>query len=304
MENYYKILNVAENATQDEIKKSFRKLAKENHPDKGGDENTFKKINEAYETLSDENKRNQYDNRNNNPFGNQGFNPFSDFFGGFNQQRGGVSDKIINVNITVTDSLLGKEKEFTYDRKFKCEPCNGMGGNRNRCGSCNGSGYIQQQVGMGMFTQVFTSPCNVCGTKGYTLTNVCSSCHGNGHNVKKHTIKIQLPVGIDDSQFIKLQGNGDYSNAGYGNLVIRVQVIPENNFEKMGDDLIYNAYFNYDELMNDTLEIPHPTGTISINLPEEFNTTKPLRIKTKGFNGGDLYVKLFVKFLRKDLQHI
>ncbi len=88
------------------------------------------------------------------------------------------------------------------------------------------------------------------------------------------------------------------------NLVIRVQVIPENNFEKMGDDLIYNAYFNYDELMNDTLEIPHPTGTISINLPEEFNTTKPLRIKTKGFNGGDLYVKLFVKFLRKDLQHI
>ena len=145
---------------------------------------------------------------------------------------------------------------------------------------------------------------NVCGTKGYTLTNVCSSCHGNGHNVKKHTIKIQLPVGIDDSQFIKLQGNGDYSNAGYGNLVIRVQVIPENNFEKLGDDLIYNAYFNYDELMNDTLEIPHPTGTISINLPEEFNTTKPLRIKTKGFNGGDLYVKLFVKFLRKDLQHI
>jgi molecular chaperone DnaJ len=98
-----------------------------------------------------------------------------------------------------------------------------------------------------------------------------------------------------------MQGNGDYNNGIYGNLVIRVKMAPEGNFEKSGNDLVYNAFLNLEDLSNDSLEIPHPSGSISIKIPEDFDTSKPLRVKSKGFRGngvGDLFVKLFVKFKR------
>jgi DnaJ-class molecular chaperone len=103
---------------------------------------------------------------------------------------------------------------------------------------------------------------------------------------------------VDESQFLKLQGYGDFHNGMYGNLILKINIIPVDNFEKMGNDLIYNVYYTLDDITSGKLEIPHPSGTISINLPEEFDTSKPLRIQSKGFNGGDLFIKQFVRFKR------
>lgn len=298
MENLYNILGVNDNATQEEIKKAYRKLAKENHPDKGGDETKFKKIAEAYDTLGDEDKRKQYDRGGsiNDFFNFGGFN-----FGGFKHQTG--PDKVINVNVGTVESFIGGEKEIKYDRKVKCEPCNGDGGDKDYCMTCKGAGYQQKKVGNSLFHQIITHPCNSCNGAGYTLKNVCKTCYGHGALDKEETIKFILPKNIDGSQFFKFKGNGDYRNGGYGNLVMRIEIVPEDNFEMNGNHLIYNAYFDLDTLNNDVIEIPHPYGKLSITLPDEFETSKPLRVRGKGVNGGDMYVKLYVKFVRKVQEH-
>jgi molecular chaperone DnaJ len=302
-ENYYTVLGVQENADQDTIKKAYRHLAKTHHPDKGGDDEIFKKVSEAYDVLGDDNKRAQYDNQRKNPFGNMGgFNPFDEFFSSSQRHHTIRPDKVINLKVTVTESYLGVEKEIEYDRKHKCTPCNGEGGDKVTCSVCKGQGQIQQKVSMGMFTQIFAHPCNACSARGFTFSKVCGTCNGDGRTGKPHKIKVKLPVGVDDSQFLKMSGNGDYSNNGYGNLVIKVEIVSDNNFDKFGDDLIYNAYFSYEDLSKSTFEIPHPLGPISINVPNDFDTSKPLRVKSKGFNNGDMFIKLFVKFLRTDEQ--
>ena len=303
-EDYYKVLGVQENSDQETIKKAYRSLAKTHHPDKGGNDEIFKKVSEAYDVLGDENKRAQYDNQRRNPFGNGGFNPFDSFFGGGGRRQPGRPDKVINITVTVTESYLGVEKEFEYPRKHKCNPCNGEGGDRVTCRVCNGVGQIQQKVAMGMFTQIFSQPCGACQSRGYTFSKVCGTCSGEGRITKNNTLKVKLPVGVDESQFLKLSGNGDYSNGGYGNLVIKVNVVSDNNFEKIGDDLVYNAFFNYEDLSKATLNVPHPLGDLTITLPKEFDTTKPLRVKSKGFNNKDMFVRLYVKFVRTDEQYV
>lgn len=301
-ENYYTVLGVNEKASQEEIKKAYRKLVVKHHPDKGGSEETFKKISEAYDTLGDENKRNQYDNRNNNPFGGAGFNPFSDMFGnmfnqgGFAQNYRRGNDKVINLNVGVLESFKGDDKIINYSREIMCDGCNGQGGDKTRCHVCDGNGYRTIKIGGNMFSQVVRQTCGNCKGSGQVYKTVCGSCNGKTTKTNMETIKIKLPQGVDESQFLKMQGNGDYSNGGYGNLVIKVNIVPEHDWEKINNDLIYNKYFKYDELMMETIEIPHPAGVLSVNLPNEFNTSVPLRIKGKGFNGGDLFVKQHVKF--------
>lgn len=301
-DNFYSVLGVSEKATQDEIKKAYRKLAVEHHPDKGGSEDTFKKISEAYDTLGDENKRRQYDNRNQNPFSN-GFNPFEDLFGNqfYTSRKRGVADKIIEMTIGAVDSFLGGDRIITYNREIPCDLCNGHGGDKSTCHTCNGQGFHIHNIGNSMFSQVFRQVCNTCKGSGFVYVKTCSKCNGKTTKNEIENLKIKLPHGIDDGQFLKLQGKGDYIDGMYGNLVIRVKSIPQNNFEKIGDDLVYNAYLNKDEILKDNIEIPHPLGTISIKLPEIFDSSKPLRVKGKGYNNkGDMFVKLFVKFKRTD----
>lgn len=298
-ENYYKILGVNENAKKDDIKKSYRKLAKEHHPDKGGDENLFKKISEAYDVLSDDNKRTQYDNQRNNPFGgNGGFNPFEQMFNQQRPQRQGAPDKIIEVIVGVLESFNGSDKHITYQRKHMCGDCGGQGGDRQTCQHCHGNGFITQRIGTGMFVQMVQSHCNACNGQGYSYTRVCNTCNGATTQDKIETLSIKLPHAVDDGQFLKLQGKGDYRNGIYGNLILRVKVAPEGDFDKFGSDLIYNKYFDLDGLNSESFEVPHPQGSLSIKIPPTFDTSKPLRVKSKGFNGGDLFIKLFVKFTR------
>jgi molecular chaperone DnaJ len=304
-QNYYDILGVPETATQDEIKKVYRKLAKENHPDVGGDEETFKKISEAYDTIGDETKRQEYDMRRNHPFGGMGGheealrNMFNQTFGNRGQNR--VHDLIIDTELKVTESYLGTKKEFTYKRKLKCDPCNGGGGEKTICPTCNGQGFTIRQMGSGMYIQMVQAACDTCSGHGQVITNPCHICNGAGTKDEMKTVEVQLPVGIDEGQFIRLQGVGDFRNGVYGNLVVRIKLVSDNNFEKYGPHLVYNVYFTLEDLKNSDFEIPHPDGTVRLKFPKVFDTTKPLRVKSKGFKGemvGDLLVNQHVRFER------
>jgi molecular chaperone DnaJ len=150
-----------------------------------------------------------------------------------------------------------------------------------------------------LFTQIIRQTCNSCGGRGFSYKTTCGTCHGSTTTSSTETISIKLPNGIDEGQFLRIQGKGDFKDGMYGNLVVKVKIVPENNFEKSMEDLIYNAYFDLNSLKEDSVKVPHPLGDISIKLPNEFDTSKPLRVKGKGYNNtGDLYIKLFVKFKR------
>lgn len=310
MNNYYEILGVSKDATQDDIKKAYRKLAIQYHPDKnpeGADK--FKEIAQAYDTIGDENKRKEYDNRLNSPFGgggkmsyedfinqmfgNQGGNPFNN-----QQRRKSAPDKIIKVQITPIESFKGLDKKINYIRDYKCEPCNGSGGDQQVCHTCGGSGFQVKSFGTGFMTQQIRTSCTTCGGKGYTLVHRCYNCGGNGVKPNAHEISVKLPVGVDNGQYFKLGDLGDYRNGDYGDLVIQVEVVPHDGFEKINNDLIYSLYLNLKEAQEDKFKIPHPDGELFMTAPKVFDTSKPLRLRGKGYPGGDMYVKLNVKFER------
>jgi molecular chaperone DnaJ len=317
MKNYYEILGISKDATHDEIKKTYRKLAVQYHPDKGGDETKFKEIAEAYDTLGDESKRQQYNHKLENPFagGFGGGNPFGNmddilnqmFGGGFGQQQQQrrAPEKIIEIQITVLESYLGADKSITYSRKGACNTCNGSGGDRTGCSTCGGQGFVMQRAGTGMFTQIVRTQCPGCNGHGYRVTNPCYSCNGNGLKDIVDTLSINFPRGIDNGQMLRVTNRGDYSNGVIGDLVLKVKLVSENGFEKSNNDLIYNAFFNLDDLNKNEFEIPHPSGKISVKFPKEFNTQVPLRLRQKGFiinnNVGDLFVKMNVKYIRDEV---
>lgn len=301
-DNYYESLGVPETATQDEIKKAYRKLAKENHPDAGGNEETFKKISVAYDTLGDEQKRQQYDQQRNNPFGNFG-DMFSSMFG---QQRPQHQQRqnhttTISVNIGVLDSYKSEKKALTYKRQIPCDPCNGTGGDKKICPTCNGSGTVIRQVGSGMFVQVVQMGCDSCRGTGKFIINPCFLCQGVGTKGEVKTVEIQLPHGIDNGQFVRLQSMGDYRNGVYGDLIVRLNVEPQDGFDKVENHLVYNAFLNMEDLKNGNLLVPHPDGDLNLKLPKMVDTSRPLRVKSKGFKldtVGDLMVNQYVRFER------
>jgi len=301
MENYYSILGVSENATQEEIKKAYKKLAVQHHPDKGGNEETFKKISEAYDTLGDGQKKQQYDMQRNNPFGGgEGFDPFSMFgnmFGNMANAQRKNPDKIVDFKIGIFEAYRGGRKTVNYMRKDKCDVCYGVGGDKETCQTCQGQGFFTQKVGNGFFQTIHRSVCQSCQGKGFKYTRPCYSCNGETTMIKMQTIDFEVPKGVDDGTFFKSHGGGDYLNGNYGDMLLKVEIVEENNFEKIGSDLIYNYELTVDNLEEQKIKIPHPDGDISINFPDEIETKKPLRVKGKGFYKGnsDLYVKFNFK---------
>jgi len=300
MKDYYQILGVNKNASQDEIKKAYRKLSKQYHPDvnpEGADK--FKEIAEAYDTLSDENKRKRYDNP--NPFG--GGNPFDMFNDMVNQQRRRqrkptVKDKIVKITISPEESFKGVEKEITYKVKESCLMCSGTGGDKNGCGSCGNTGVVQQRMGTGFFTQIVETQCPSCKGRGYIITNPCVNCNGESALDTFKTIKINIPKSVDTGDFLRVGKKGDFINGIQGDLLLQVNLI-KNKFEKVGKDLVYNLNITpVDMIVNTNFIVGHPSGDLQINLPVGLNTEKPLRVKQKGYitpNGvGDFYIKLNV----------
>jgi molecular chaperone DnaJ len=299
IDNYYSVLGVDEKATQEEIKKAYRNLAKENHPDKGGDEEKFKKINEAYDTIGDENKRQQYDNQKNNPFGGN----FADMFSMFNKQRQRQDNhtSVITVNIGVLDSYLGRNKQITYKRKTSCNVCSGTGGDKRTCHTCNGAGSVMKQMGSGMFVQVVNMTCDTCMGTGKIIINACYACQGSETKDEMKTLDVKIPHGIEDGQFIRMSNVGDFRNGRFGDLVVRINLMEENGFFKNGPHLVYNSYLKYEDLMKDEVLIPHPDGELNIKLPKVMDTSKPLRVRGKGFKVdqiGDLLINQIVRFER------
>jgi molecular chaperone DnaJ len=303
MKDYYKILEIEENATDDQIKKSYRTLSKKYHPDVNPEgTEKFKDIAEAYEILSNKEKRNAYLSSKNNPFADS---PFADMFNQmFNQQsrpqqrRKAAPDKIIKVQVSPFESYIGVEKTIQYLKENHCDGCNGRGGDQQSCGTCNGSGFQIKSFGTGFMVQQMRVACASCGGRGYTLVHRCFKCDGRGVKSVAHEVKVKLPVAVDNGQFLKLENLGDFRNGEYGDLVVQIELVNKDGYEKMNDDLIYNLYLNLEELKQDKYVIPHPNGDLSINAPKVFDTSRPLRLRNKGYNNGDMYVKLNVKFER------
>lgn len=304
-ENFYATLGVPETATQDEIKRAYRKLAKENHPDAGGNEDTFKKISVAYDTIGDEQKRRQYDMQRKNPFGGFGDmnDMFSQMFGGRrpNNQQRPVHTSNITVSVGVLDSYKAKKHTLSYRRQSMCEPCNGTGGDKTTCNGCGGSGVIVRQVGSGAFVQLMQMACDTCGGTGSKIINPCFLCSGVGSKPEMKSLDISLPHGIDNGQFLRLQGMGDFRNGTYGDLVVRIDLKPQDNFDKIGNHLVYNSFLTLDDLKSGNMTVPHPDGELSIKMPKKVDTSIPLRVKSKGFRTdtvGDLMINQYVKFER------
>jgi molecular chaperone DnaJ len=301
MKDYYKILQVTENSTDDEIKKQYRSLSKQYHPDvnPNGDE-MFKDISEAYENISTKEKRDIYNAKRNG--NNINFNDiFSNFFGQENLNRRThkpAPDKMVKLNIDIVDSYLSSEKDVTYFRNSPCDSCKGSGGDRQKCNNCNGHGFKVHVVNNGFIIQQFRTPCDSCGTKGYTLIHKCFKCSGNGVKLESNQIKIKIPHGIDNGQFLKLQNLGDFSNGVFGDLVVQINLNKDDFFDKVDNNLIYKLFLGYNDIKKENYIIPHPNGDLMVQSPSMFDTSKPLRIKGKGFNGGDMYINLFVKFDR------
>jgi len=303
MKDYYKILEVEEHSSDDDIKKSYRTLSKKYHPDMNPDgAERFKEIAEAYEILGDKTKRAQYNTSKANPYNGT---PFQDIFNSmFTQQnpnvrhRKSVPDKVIKLQISPIDSYKGVEKTLYYVRDLGCNVCNGSGGDQQQCTTCNGAGYQIRQFGTGFMVQQMRTQCQTCGGKGYTLIHKCYYCDGRGTKPNSNEVKITLPVGVDSGQYLKLQDLGDYRHGEFGDLIVQIEVVSKDGYEKINSDLIYNLILNLEEIQKEKFLIPHPNGDLNMESPKIFDTSKPLRLKGKGYLGGDMYVRLNVKFER------
>jgi molecular chaperone DnaJ len=304
MKDYYKILEIEEKSTQDDIKKSYRTLSKKYHPDVNPDgAEKFKEIAEAYSILGDKTKRDEYDRNRSNPFLGTEFEGF--FSSMFREDQGRrsrkvVSDRLIKLRVTPVESYLGVEKEVSYFKEVDCGTCNGSGGEQQVCRECGGNGGFIKSYGTGYITQQVRVTCGSCGGKGYTLVHRCGDCGGNGVKKESNTFTIKVPIGVDNGQYLRMENYGDFRSGQYGDLIIQIEMVPENGFEKMNNNLIYNLFLNLDEVMGDKYSIPHPDGELKITPPKVFDTSKPLRLRGKGYLGGDMYINLNVKFERTD----
>jgi molecular chaperone DnaJ len=226
-------------------------------------------------------------------FGNQRGNPFEN-----GRRRKSAPDKVVRVQITPIESYKGSEKSIKYMKDNKCEHCSGTGGEQQNCNTCGGAGFQIKTYGTGFMVQQIRTACPTCAGRGYTLVHRCYHCNGNGVKSIANEVNIKLPVGVDSGQYLKLVDLGDFKNGEYGDLVVQIEVVPNDGFEKMNNDLIYNLFLNLEEAQQDKFNIPHPDGELIMSASKTFDTSKPLRLRGKGYPGGDMYVKLNVRFDR------
>jgi len=306
--DYYEILGVGRNATDEEIKKAFRKLAFKYHPDHNrgdGAEGKFKEANEAYEVLSDPDKRATYDRFGHGSAegifgaGFEGFNfggfgeIFDAFFGGSTtatrQAPRQGADLQFRLTITLEDTAFGCEKEINLSRTENCSLCQGIGtkpGTQpSRCPNCNGAGQVRRvhQSVFGHFVNATT--CSQCHGEGRIITEPCPRCRGTSREKCKRSIMVKIPAGVDNGSKIRLSGEGEAGLRGgpSGNLYVTLLVEPHRLFAREGDDIIYELPINFTQAaLGDEVEIPTLDGKTRLKIPAGSQTDKAFRFKGRG----------------------
>ncbi len=317
--DYYEALGVDKNATQDDIKKAFRKLAHKYHPDKqGGDAAKFKEVNEAYSVLSDDKKRAEYNayGRTFNDAGAGGFNPgegfggfdfsgfsgaegvefdlgdiFGQFFGGGRTTRERTkrgSDISIDVEITFQEAVFGVDRKIILNKTSLCDLCAGTGAEPGTevktCVTCNGKGKINEVKTsfLGSFSTVRV--CNTCNGSGKVPTQKCKKCHGAGVLKKQEEIAIKIPAGIDDGEMIRLTGAGEAISGGIaGDLYIKVHVKKHPIFRKEGSNIVTDLNIKLTTaLLGGEYVLETLDGPITLKIPAGIEFGEILRIKGKG----------------------
>lgn len=337
--DYYEVLGVDKSASQDDIKKAYRQLAKKYHPDLNPDnkeaEEKFKEANEAYEVLSDPDKKSRYDQ-----FGHAGVDPsyggggfnggfsggfgdmgdigdiFDSIFGGFggsssrsnaNAPRRG-QDIAVDVTINFMDACTGKEVTLDVNRLEKCPDCNGSGtaagSSAETCSECHGTGQVKiaQRTPFGMISS--QKVCTRCGGKGKTITNPCSKCHGNGRVNVSRKISVDIVAGIDDGQTMRVSGQGNAGTNGgsNGDLHVNVHVRPDPIFERDGYDIHTDIPITYTQaVLGDEIIVPTIDGKVKYTIPEGTQNGATFRFKGKGVKminrstRGDQYVHVNIE---------
>lgn len=337
--DYYKTLGVDKGASKEDIKKAFRKLAHQYHPDKQhGDAEKFKEVNEAYSVLSDDAKRQQYDTYGDafngaGGFGGQGGfggfdfsgfqqggfqdfdlgDIFGEFFGGGARERTKRGHDIsIDIELTFAESIFGVDKTISLTKTSTCDRCKGSRGEpgtkMDTCSVCNGKGKIKdvKTSFLGSFSTVRT--CENCNGVGSIPKEACKECKGAGVNRKKEEISFKVPAGIENGEMIRMSGAGEAVLGGQtGDLYIRVHVKSHPIFEKEGNNLVMELQVKLsDALLGKTYTIETLEGKIDLKIPAGIHFGEVLRVKGKGVpsgkHRGDLFVKINIE-LPKKLSH-
>ena len=328
--NYYDILKISKDATLDEIKHSYKQLAKQHHPDKGGDKEKFQEIQTAYEILSDENKRKDYDNnpyQNQNqqfpfpfpfqnqqfpfqeqqqfPFQNQQF-PFNIF--NFNENvKIKRNDENYNCKISLKEVFFGTIRKFHIKRQIICEKCN------IECAHCKGTGVDKnQKIQLGPFFHISNQPCVLCNGQGYKKLPFCDSCSNNGFKIKDIHIELLIPKGVENGKIYKYDGCGEQAiknNEVSGNLIIIIEIIENDFFKRDNLDLIFEHQISFKEsIIGKNILIPHIEETFVFDIRKFciINPNKSYLIKDKGLqdelgNKGNLILKFKIIYTDKVL---
>ncbi|MAG12607.1 molecular chaperone DnaJ [bacterium] len=326
--NYYVVLGVEKNASKEDIKKAFHKLARKYHPDNksGGDENRFKEVNEAYQILSNDSRRAEYDSYGHvfrdgsgsggsSPFsdfaeGFQGFDVndmFGDFFSGNRERVKRGRDISIDLEISFNDAVFGTDRTVLLTKTSACDSCQGSGAESGtafeKCVTCNGKGRVQETRSsfFGTFTSV--KECSMCRGKGEIPKQKCRICHGGGIVRKQEEVHIKIPAGMQDGEVIRLSGMGEAVHGGVsGDLYIRVHVAKHATFRRDGNNIIMDLDIKLtDALLGGEYMIETLDGTITLKIPTNVTFGEMLRVKNKGIPSGhnkrgDLLVKLNIRF--------
>jgi len=325
--DYYEVLGVSRDANENDIKKAFRKLAFQYHPDhnKGSDAaEKFKEISEAYQVLSDSEKRDTYNRYGRIDVGGmEGFSGFGglgeifeSFFGGFSGTTfGGATSRApqrgdnlqASLTISFEEAAFGCKKEIEIQRIEYCPSCHGIGSQAGKkpqkCPDCRGTGQIRkvQQSIFGRFSHV--SACPRCNGSGSVITDPCPQCHGQGRIRVKRKLEIDIPAGVDDGSQMKVEGEGEVGlfGGGAGSLYVNFYVKPHKLFKRDGADILCETAINFAQAaLGDEIAIPSLDGDQTLKIPAGTQSGKIFRIKGKGVsqvNGrgkGDQYVKVLV----------
>ncbi len=324
--DYYEILGVGKDVDQDEIKQAFRNLAKKYHPDANPDDPTaeakFKEINEAYEVLSDPDKRSNYDAYGNadgpvfqgggyagggqDPFGrifgDFGGSPFGDIFDQFENLFGGSTrrtradtgpvrgrDMEAVVEISLEEAFTGVEKDVTVRRVEQCSHCGGTGAEPGSkvttCSTCHGTGQVKTSVGTMFGTMTTMRTCPTCGGTGKTVEKPCSRCGGSGETIKDAVISVKIPAGADSGLRLRLTGQGDAGKRGgpSGDLYVNVMVKPHPLFQRQGDDLILDRVISFPlAALGGVVSVPTLEGEVDLTVPAGTQPGAVLRLRGKG----------------------